>query len=214
VILTSRPAATGDLAALAKIHAAMPASPHFDGVYLEPALARSWPVDRRPVPFVVDGEFKTGAACGELNPVVWLTLQRYGIPVRGPVVADLNVRVDPDELRRYNLDNLRDYWQASVAPLPAALADMPPDELMNAATVTWFVLGPARLHYTLARGDIVSKAGAGAYLASLFREYATLAARAVRWRTGEAEQFTAADLGVAVESVNAVADDAWRHFGA
>lgn len=213
VVLTSRPPSDDDLAQLAKIHADLPRPPHFDGVYLEPALARSWPTDRRVVPFAVDGEFNTGKPCGELTPVLWLTLQRYGIRVRGPAVADLGIRVDPEQLRRYNLDNLREYWQSTVAAFPSELVDVAAGAVLDAEIVTWFVLGPARLHYTLAHGDIISKAAAGEYLAQLFPEYADLAHRAIRWRSGDAEQFTAADLVAAGNSVNAVADDAWRRFG-
>lgn len=214
VVLTSRPATDGDLAQLAKVHAGMPRSPRFDGVYLEPALARSWPTDRRAVPFVVDGDFQTDTPCGELTPVLWLTLQRYGIPVRGPAVAELGVRVDPEQLRRYNLENLREYWQPMAATLASQLADVPPDTVLDGEIVPWFVLGPARLHYTLAHGDVIPKAAAGEYLAQLFPEYADLAHRANRWRAGEAEQFTATDVVAASHSVDAVADDAWRRFGA
>ena len=213
VILTSRPAGPDDLAALAGIHAGMPAEPKFDGVYIEPALAGSWPADRRAVPFVVHGEFRTGRPCGELTPVLWLTLRRHGIPVRGPAVADLGVRVDPAELRRYNLDNLRDYWGGEAAGIAAALAGVDPGAVMDAETVTWCVLGPARLHHTLAHGDVISKSAAGPYLARLFPEYADLAARAVRWRAGEPERFTAAHLTAAGHGITAVADDAWRRFG-
>ncbi|MCA2215428.1 nucleotidyltransferase domain-containing protein [Jidongwangia harbinensis] len=213
VILTSRPATADDLTALAQIHAEMPRSPLFDGVYLEPGLAREWPDDRRTVPFVVNGEFQTDRPCGELTPVLWLTLQRHGIPVRGPAVADLDVRVDRTKLRRYNLDNLRGYWQAAVATFPTELADTAPDEVLDPAVVTWFVHGPARLHHTLAHGDIIAKTAAGDYLAQLFPEYAALAHRANRWRAGAPEQFTVADLRTAGDSVNAVADDAWRRYG-
>jgi Nucleotidyltransferase domain len=213
VILTSRPATPDDLTRLAKVHAGLPRSPHFDGVYLEPALAGSWPADGRIVPFVVEGEFRSGEPCGELTPVLWLTLQRYGVPVRGPAVAELNVRVEPGELRRYNLDNLRDYWQPRVAVLPAELAGVDRDTVLDPGFVTWFVLGPARLHHTLAHGDIISKAAAGGYLAELFPQYADLAQRAVRWRAGQAERFTVADLIIAGESVDAVAEDARRRFG-
>ncbi|MFI6331356.1 nucleotidyltransferase domain-containing protein [Micromonospora chersina] len=90
VILTSRPPTRDDLAQLARTHAGMPRSPHFDGVYLEPALAR---------------------------------------------------------------------------------------------------------------------------FAGLVPEYADLARRAVGWRAGGRQRFTATDLIAAARSVNAVADDAWRRFG-
>ncbi|MFC0006283.1 nucleotidyltransferase domain-containing protein [Micromonospora siamensis] len=213
VILTSRTATEEDLSRLRAVHEQMPAEPHLDGVYLDPALARRWPADRRPVPFVVDGRFITREPCGELTPVLWLTLRRYGIRVRGPEVGDLGVRVDQEQLRRYNLENLRDYWGGAAAALSAALARVPEDQVVDADRVAWFVLGPARLHHTLARSDVISKAAAGAYLGELFPEYADLARRAVRWRAGESERFTAGDLATAVRSVNAVVGDAWRRFG-
>jgi hypothetical protein len=146
--------------------------------------------------------------------VLWLTLRRHGIVVRGPAVANLGVRVDPGEVRRYNLDNLRDYWAQEAAGIAAALAGVAPGEIMDAEAVTWCVLGPARLHHTLAYGEVISKSAAGDYLARLLPEYAALAARAIRWRAGEVEQFTAADLTAAGHSITAVADDAWHRFGA
>ncbi|WDZ84857.1 nucleotidyltransferase domain-containing protein [Micromonospora cathayae] len=215
VILTSRPATGDDLARLAEIHAGMPSSPCFDGLYLEPALARTWPADGRTLPFVVNGEFRTDQPCGELTPVLWLTLRRHGIPVRGPAVTELGVRVDAEQLRRYNLDNIRGYWQPTAAMLAAQLTGTAPGvtDPDAAKAVAWYVLGPARLHHTLAHGDIIAKAAAGEYLGRLFPEYADLARRAVRWRSGTPEQFTVADLRAALNSVDAVADDAWRRFG-
>jgi hypothetical protein len=212
VIMTSRRATAEDLVRLAQVHAEMPRSPHLDGFYIEPALARSWPTDQRVLPFVVNGNFEADKPCGELTPVLWLTLQRYGIPVRGPAVEELGVRVDPEQLRRYNLDNLREFWQLLAAGLLSKLAGVAPDAAIDGAPVSWYVLGPARLHYTLAHGDIISKAAAGEYLAQLFPEYADLAHRAVCWRVDKAEQFTATDFVAAGNSVNAVVDDAWRRF--
>ena len=212
VILTSRGPTADDLAALAGIHAAMPREPDFDGVYLDPALAATWPADRRVVPFVVRGEFRTGEPCGELTPVLSLTLRRYGRRVRGPAVEDLDVRVDADELRRYNLDNLRDYWQGTAAEIRTALAGTAADADMDADSVAWCVLGPARLHYTLTNGDVIAKSAAGHYLAKRFPEYAGLAHRSIGHRAGHPQRFTAADLLAAADSIDAVATDAWDRF--
>jgi hypothetical protein len=74
------------------------------------------------------------------------------------------------------------------------------------------MLGPARLHHTLAHGDVISKAAAGAYLAALFPQYATLADRAIAHRAGTPQAFTFADVRTAAASLNAVADDASRRF--
>lgn len=210
VILTSRPLTAGDRPALSAVHKGLPSTPHFDGVYLDPALLRSLPVTPQVTPFAVDGELRFDRPCGELNPVLWLTLARHGLRVRGPEIADLGIEVSPAALRHYNLDNLRTYWQPLVADLPTDHADddpVPPD------AVVWLVLGPARLHHTLATGDVISKAAAGAYLATLFPAYADLAGRATAHRAGTPQHFTFADVRTAAESVNAVASDAWRRFG-
>jgi hypothetical protein len=197
VILTSGPA---EEAVLAEIHAGMPAAPSFDGFY-----AGSVPLPfRSVVPFVVNGEFHGGEPCGEVTPLTWLTLQRYGVRVRGPAVADLGLRVDPDEVRQYNLDNLRDYWLPLVAGIPPLSGPVPAD------AVVWLVLGPARLHHTLAHGDIISKAAAAEHLAGLFPHHAGLARRAVEHRAGVPHEFTADDLHAAAESVREVVADAVR----
>jgi hypothetical protein len=163
------------------------------------------------VPFVVNGELVTDRPCGELTPVVMLMLSRYGIPVRGPAVADLGVRADLGEVRDYNLANLRDYW-LTILPGPDDLAGMADDDPVDAASVSWLMTGPARLHYTLAHADIISKAGSAGYLATLFPAYGELARRAVAWRADPGVTFTVADLKSATASVRAIADDAWLRY--
>ncbi|GIM93323.1 nucleotidyltransferase domain-containing protein [Paractinoplanes toevensis] len=213
IILTASEPTADDLAVLDKIHQSMATRPYFDAVYVPPALATAWPTHQEPVPFVVNGVFRTGKPCGELTPVVWQVFRRYGVRVRGPEIADLDVGVDPGELLRYNLDNLRDYWQASVVENTPHLAALDPAQPLDAETVVWFVTGPARLHHTAATGDIISKAAAANYLAELFPQHADLARRAAAFRAGEPAVFTLSDLREAFDSVNTVADDAWRRFG-
>jgi nucleotidyltransferase-like protein len=210
IILTSRPLTAEDRPALEKVHAGMLPAPRLDGVYLDPGLLRSFPDTRQVTPFVVDGELKFDKPCGELNPVLWLTLQRHGRRLRGPAIADLGIDVRPEALRRYNLDNLRSYWQPLVADVPTDPSD---DTPVPADPLVWLTLGPARLHHTLAHGDVISKAAAGTYLAALFPQYADLAHRAIARRAGAPQEFTFADLRTAAASVHAVADDAWNRFG-
>jgi Domain of unknown function (DUF4111) len=83
---------------------------------------------------------------------------------------------------------------------------------VDAEYVTWVLLGPARLHYTLATTDIISKSDAGPYLVAHFPEYASLAERAIRWRGGEPGTFTAEDLSAAASLINLIADDAWKRW--
>ncbi|SCL35222.1 Nucleotidyltransferase domain-containing protein [Micromonospora pallida] len=217
LIVTSRRPSPEDLAALATVHANMPPKPHLDGVYLDRETFRQQPADCRVVPFVVDGRFRTDQPCGDLNPVLWLVLTKYGQAVRGPAVADLGLTVDHDELRRFNLDNLATFWLPLAANLRAAVADAPDDTPAEATRVgadgvVWCALGPARLHFTLAHEDIVSKAGAAAYLAEILPAYAPLADRALRWRRGEPVALTAADARAAADSVEAVVADAFRRW--
>jgi hypothetical protein len=218
VIVTSRRPAPEDLAVLAGVHASMPERPHFDGIYLDRPTFFRQPADRQVVPFVVNGQFRSAEPCGDLNPVLWLILKRYGQAVRGPAVADLGLVEDLDALRRFNLDNLKTYWAPSADKVRAALGGVPDDASaetpnVDGEAVVWCVLGPARLHYTLANGDVVSKAGAGAYLAENFPAYGPLADRAVRWRQGQPVAFTAADARAAADSIDAVVADAWQRWG-
>ncbi|MFB9238273.1 nucleotidyltransferase domain-containing protein [Plantactinospora siamensis] len=211
IIVTGRPAGAAELTALAEVHGKLSGRPHLDGVYLAETAFAARPMNREVAPFLVDGELHTDRPCGELTPVIWLLLRRYGIPVRGPAVTG----PEPDEaaVRQYNLDNLRDYWQPLAGQIRAYATDQPPGDPVDAAGVAWTILGPPRLHYTLATGDITTKSEAAAYLAAEFPRWTELAGRAARWRTGAAEAFTVADLAAAADAVDAVTDDAWSRWG-
>jgi hypothetical protein len=163
--VTSRPLDAGDLAAVAAAHEGMPAAPHYDGIYLERGALAAAPDDCPVVLHVVNGVFRTEQPCAELNPVLWLMLTRCGIAVRGPSTADLDVRVDPQRLRRWNLDNLKSYWQPLAGQIRQAVAGRAGTDAAGTAGVVWAVLGPARLYYTLATGEVTSKTGAGHYAA-------------------------------------------------
>ncbi len=209
VIVTALPLTQEDLVALQAVHAAMPEVPKFDGIYLDQSLFDRRPADCRVVPFVVNGEFKIDKPCGELNPVVWLILQRYGAVVRGPQIQQRPL----PELNSYNLDNLRGYWQGQARGIHEHLAGQPADAPVDGNALAWNMLGPVRLHYTLATGDVVSKAGSAAYLAENFPAWADLAERAAGWRAGAAVEFTVGDLRDCADSIDAIAEDAWKRFG-
>ncbi|MCW3842808.1 hypothetical protein ONA70_22160, partial [Micromonospora yasonensis] len=100
----------------------------------------------------------------------------------------------------------------------AALHGLPDDKPADATECTgegvvWCLLGPARLHFTLANDDVIPKAGAGAYLAEIIPAYGPLADRAVRWRRGEPVTFTVADARAAADSIDAVVADAVQRWG-
>jgi hypothetical protein len=101
------------------------------------------------------------------NAVTWQTLAHYGIACRGPRPADLGIRIDPQALTRWTLDNLDTYWR----PLLNRASRFRSPRSWIALTgygAGWIVLGISRLHYTLATGDIISKEGAGIYALETF----------------------------------------------
>jgi hypothetical protein len=185
----------------------------FDGVYLDRDTFAQRPIDRRVVPFVVSGEFRTDRPCGELTPVLWLLFTQHAITVRGPHAAGHAITVDKDALRRFNLDNLRDYWQPLAAQIRQETAGKNDGDPVPAEHVDWMILGPARLHYTLANNAIVSKQGAAAYLGQILPQWRELAERATRWRVGHEEHFTLADLLASADATDAVVEDAHRRYG-
>lgn len=211
--VTSRPLNDDDLPVLARIHARIPSAPYYDGLYLDRATLTATPDDEQIVPHIVNGDFHTDQPCGELNPVLWLTLTRYGIPARGPQPADLPVRVDPQRLRQWNLNNLKTYWQALANRIREVATERGPDATASTDTVTWTVLGPARLHYTLATGDVTSKSGAGAYAAQQFPAWTALTTLARSHRDGNSVTYTMTDAVAAAAMVDAIVTDAWTRWG-
>lgn len=214
LVVTARELSPDDLAALEKIHTSMPASPPLEAIYVPAAwLERSPPPeDPRLVAYWLDGTMHpAGAEHGPLNPVVWLQVTRHGRIFRG---APLAVTADPGRVRAYNLDNLRSYWQRQFAErIPVRFAGVNPATGFIPEMATWVVLGPPRLHYTLATGDVTSKSGAGRYLAEHFPAYADLAGRAVAARAGEPAAFTVADALLAAEMIDTLTADAWTRWG-
>jgi hypothetical protein len=212
--VTSRPLDDGALAVVGSAHQGMPVAPLYDGVYLERGALAALADDCPGVPHVVGGVFRTGQPCGEVNPALWLTLARCGVVVRGPSPVAVGVRApDTERLRWWNLDNLKSYWQPLAGRIRQAMAGRTGDAAAEAGGVAWAVLGPARLHYTLATGEVISKSGAGRYAAHHFPAWAELAGRAVTWRQTRRGWFTTVDALAAAAMVDTVVEDAWQRWG-
>ncbi len=213
LVLTSRELDPADLASLAEVHSSLPQAPPLEAIYLpSSSMSRSpLPDEAGLAPYWLDGEMHPAGEFGPLNPVVWLQVTRHGRSFRGGALAAVP---DLDRVRAYNLDNLRAYWQASFAArIPLRFEGVDPAAEFDATMAGWIVLGPPRLHYTLATGDVTSKSGAGRYLAAEFPEYAELAGRAVAARNGEPVGFTVTDALRAGEMIDAVTADAWKRWG-
>ncbi|MGN6565030.1 MAG: DNA polymerase subunit beta [Thermomicrobiales bacterium] len=146
--------------ALSKVHADLQAHyrrPAVEGVYVAWADLRQDSALAAPAHSWHAGRFQTDAFA--LDPITWHTLARHGVAVRGPAPAALNVHIDPAGLAAWTLHNLDVYWRP-WHDRSARLFSGAGLAALGAWASAWGVLGVTRLHYTLATGEIISKAGA------------------------------------------------------
>jgi hypothetical protein len=211
LVVSSRPTGGKDLDLLGSVHEGR-GQPFVDAVYV------TWDqIGLRPgqdfagVPAATDGEFDAEANGYVLNPVLWATLARHGITVRGPGADTLGAEPDPQWLRAWNLENMTAYWTPLAASLRGPLGQRDPGSTLNAKATVWCGTGPGRLHKTIATGRIISKTECASYVADLFPEYAELLARVRAARLGsDAVGFTVADGLRMLDLMDAVAEDAAR----
>jgi hypothetical protein len=203
--VTGRALTETDLDALGALHARMPGRPYRDAVYVHRDELGARPSPGTPgVPHAIDGAFRRSGQVPE--PVLWATVHRHKLTVRGPAAASLGIEPDPRWLREWNLDNLTSYWRPWAADARLRLESLPPDAPLPAFVAAWGALGPGRLQATIATGRIISKTAAADYTAEHFPGYAGLLARVKTWRLGdETIAFTVADGRACCDLVEAVA---------
>jgi hypothetical protein len=129
------------------------------------------------------GEIFDANGAFDVNPVVWKELVDGGITVRGRPIAEWDVDAQPEALRPWISRNLREYWTPLAAQLRGRPSRTPGTLLrrlvtsprgLSAGTVAWCVLGPARMHHTLATGEIVGKEEAGRRALTAFPQHAPI----------------------------------------
>jgi hypothetical protein len=215
--VTERHLDDGDLGALEALHAGMPGRPYRDAIYI-PAGA----VGARPAPggeggtgpdtagrypSAVDGVFHR--ARYRPDPVLWATLDRHGLTVRGPGAHSLGADPGTAWLRDWNHGNLESYWRPWAANGRALMARRGPGMPLPGGVVSWAALGPGRLHATITTGEIIAKTAAADYTAKLFPDRGELLARAKAHRLGDdGEPFTTADGYAACDLIDAVVNHA------
>lgn len=181
VAVMSREPVAEEIAALRSL--GVDSAPTIDGPYLHPGDLASTP---RPLvrPWRLDGEFHHDDGCFELNPVVWATVARHALTVRGtpPTLGD--VVDEPELLTAFVVENTRTYWAAVTDMVAEALADSD-RQTFAGDTTEWCVLGSARMLCTVRTGDIVSKSAAGRWLAVERPESADLVGRALALRNAD-----------------------------
>jgi hypothetical protein len=205
------------LTALEALHAGIPGRPYRDAIYIPAEAIGAPPVpaagdgtDPDPVgryPSTVDGVFHR--ARYRPDPVLWATLHRYGLTVRGPGAHTLGADPGEASLRDWNHGNLKSYWRPWAANARAALAGHNPGAKLPDGVVPWAALGPGRLHATITTGEIISKTAAADYTAKLLPGHGELLARAKAHRLGDDSQpFTVADGYAACDLIDSVVNDA------
>lgn len=148
---------------LARVHEAMGerTGPSFDGFYLEAHRLQCTPAAGELATFSLDGVFYRHAPCFECNPATWLLWAKRGITLLGPPSNELQISVDENALRRFEIENLEGYWRHWIKSASSQLARKSEDEPMDADTIAWGVLGVARIACMLTTGRVVSKTDAG-----------------------------------------------------
>jgi predicted nucleotidyltransferase len=147
------------------------AVPHFrwprvcNGVFVERESVRKSALQVTPIASHVAGKFTPGGGF-DANPVTWLNLKRYGVRIRGPEPAELDIYHSDSELRAWTLGNLNSYWRRWTEDIqrPGLTAT----KALLLRYVAWGVQGTSRMHYTVVTGDLASKTRATDYALDMF----------------------------------------------
>lgn len=111
------------------------------------------------------GEIFDASGAFDVNPVVWRELVDGGITVRGRHLGGWGLDPEPAQLHPWARTNLQDYWAPLAEQLRAG------SRRLSAGSVEWCLLGPARMHRTLAAGEIIGKEAAGLHALTAFPDH-------------------------------------------
>ena len=182
IALTETPLSEGELAVLASFHRGFRRSspqPELDGFYATGAQLAADPRGLV-VPRVQDGVLLAHDAYAA-NPVAWCTVARNPWLLRGHLPR--MVWNDGLVLRDWCRSNLEGYWSRWVKRARTGLKEVVYSLGRDAAS--WGVLGVARIHATMATGEIISKSAAANYALSRFGPaWANVIHEAVAYREG------------------------------
>jgi hypothetical protein len=184
---------------LERIHARLGAHP-FDGVYVTWDDLRRDPAGLGERPQAHAGRLNRR---GEVNPVTWHTLSGHGLTCRGPKPGEAEIWNDPAALAAWTDGNLDRYWRRLVIRASRPASPWGLLSLGGYGTV-WFVTGVARLHYTLATGEIISKTGAGRHALQAFSE---------RWHRVVNEALRLREEDAALPTLASALSGLGDHFG-
>ena len=181
--LTTDPPSDEALDALNTAHRSVAGQkPQLDAIYL-PVASVGQRLDGDGVPHVIDGVFRRDGYLPD--PVLWAIFDRNGVTVRGPAASSFHAGPDPEWLREWNIGNLNSYWHNWSVDARGKLVTRDPASPISSYVACFALLGPGRLHHTIATGEILTKTAAADYTAERFPAYAELLGRAKEWRLGD-----------------------------
>lgn len=159
----------GDLRAIAEAHdelkSGMPGT-DIMGAYLLPEQLGKIDAEAGPVPTYFEGSLHTDGKGGDLNPVTWWILKRYGLRVYGKNVS-FDFETPVEALIDYVIGNMNSYWAGWITRLDEMSGQSERLRNVSAETadfaVEWCVLGMLRQWFTIRERDVTSKQGAGEY---------------------------------------------------
>lgn len=113
---------------------------------------------------------------GDINPVTWWMLKKYGICIYGQHIT-FEYEVSSDELVQYVFGNMDTYWVGWIERLEKQLSligELEPTNLEQIKqldfAVEWCTLGMLRQYYSIREYDVISKVAAGEYGLKLLPE--------------------------------------------
>jgi hypothetical protein len=204
VLITTRPVSPGDLVTIAELHAATRSGTPIDGVYLTESQLAAGPDTIRAAPQVVAGELTASQRGGELTWVTWREIENG---VEATVSDDGAPRWErctrrfpeaSEGARVFSRRNLVEYWAPLGSQAREQLAGRSDADTVDASTVRWIALGPARLVVTVESGAIVSKTEAARFAARRWPAFHDLLSRAAASRAGTDVHFSVADARLAI----------------
>lgn len=186
IALTETPLSGSEIAALASFHRSFRRNspqPNLDGLYVTRGQLSGDPRGLV-VPRVRDGIFLPRDSYAA-NPVAWCTVARNPWLLRGQLPR--GVWNDAAILRDWCRSNLEGYWSRWVKRARTNIKDAVYSLGREAAS--WGVLGVARIHATLATGEIISKSAAACYALGRFGPaWANVIHEAAAYRQGACAQ--------------------------
>ncbi len=166
------------LPALEEMHARLTASgskwaAKLEGSYIPRGALRRYNPDAAPCPCLNEGKFNL-ARHGSDWIIQRHILREHGVAVTGPALQTMIDPVQPGELRRAVLGELREWW--------APMLDHPDHRLRGSEYQAYAALTMCRALYTLEHGAVVSKPAAARWAqVALGERWAALIEQAAAW---------------------------------